>query len=72
MENFNSLKYIQTLARDIPSDNIAALLSKAAEDFDRWKRALQKIAHQYPCETADDMSRLAKETLGEMHYNLDS
>ncbi len=36
-----------------------------ADAVDRYRGALHKIARRYPCETADEMRRVAQETLGE-------
>lgn len=46
-------------------EEAAAYIRLLEEDLDRLRGALQNIARRYPCETAEHMSRLAREALPE-------
>lgn len=44
-----------------------AIIDHPESRVERLESALEKIAKRYPCDTADTMSRLARETLGAQH-----
>jgi hypothetical protein len=58
------VRYAARLSRERERSLALLELQRRLEEHDRFRESLQKIALRDPCVTADDMSRLARDTLG--------